>query len=224
MDDRPINRRSFFRQGLLELVKRIQQAAEPLAEAAKQFNELEQPHPTTTPTEYPPYTYPGATEQKHWIRPPGALPEDQFMGQCCRSGECVRVCPVQCIKIDYSGQDGGGAPYILAESQACTLCDGLLCMHSCPTGALQSTDKQDINMGRAVVHYDRCLRTIGQECSICVDKCPLGSAAIQIISGSVQVMDPGCVGCGTCEQECPTYPRSITVTPRSELAKPDTAD
>jgi ferredoxin-type protein NapG len=212
--DRPINRRRFFREGLVELVKKLQDVAKPLADAAKQFGDLageELTHST------PAYSYTPPT-QKDWLRPPGALPEDQFTSQCTRSGECVRVCPVQAIQIDYSGENGGGAPYVDAEAIACVLCDGLLCMAACPSGALVRTEKDQINMGLAVWHEESCLRTVGQPCTVCVDRCPVGPAAIQVTEGKIHVSQPGCTGCGVCQHDCPTYPRSIRVAPRSVAA------
>jgi NAD-dependent dihydropyrimidine dehydrogenase PreA subunit len=43
----------------------------------------------------------------------------------------------------------------------------------------------------------------------------MGSAALTLKGGRVKVIEDGCVGCGVCEQQCPTTPKSITVTPRS---------
>ena len=40
-DDRPINRRSFFRQGLSELLRPLAQAAEPLEEVIRQISAMD---------------------------------------------------------------------------------------------------------------------------------------------------------------------------------------
>jgi len=150
------------------------------------------------------------------IRPPGALPERQFRETCSRCGECVKVCPVQCIKIDSTGVKGAGAPYINIDSAACVLCDGLLCMNKCPSGALVPTPIGEIDMGTAVWHEKTCLRTTGESCTICIDDCPIGEMAIVLdAAGKVKVIDDGCTGCGVCQNRCPTNPKSITVTPRS---------
>jgi len=218
MSERPINRRKFFREGLVELVRKLQEAAKPLADAARQFGALEgeleaaasssSSSSSSSSTSVPP-------PQQTWIRPPGAIAEEQFVNQCTRSGECVRACPAQCIQIDYSGTNGGGSPYIDPEAMACTVCDGLVCMSACPSGALVRVERSSIRMGTATWHHESCLRSVGQECTTCIDRCPIGPAAIQITEGKVHVSETGCIGCGVCQHDCPTYPRSITVTPRT---------
>ena len=55
-------------------------------------------------------------------------------------------------------------------------------------------------------------RTRGEDCQICVDKCPLGVAALDIASpGGPVVVKAACVGCGVCEMYCPTQPKAIVV-------------
>jgi ferredoxin-type protein NapG len=200
-----MNRRRFFREGLREFLRPLAGLIEPLEETARQLGALAE---TPLPQSPPPVT-------TSWLRPPGALDEQTFRLTCTRSGECVRSCPVQCIKIDYSGINGAGAPYIDVESTACVVCDGLLCMQACPSGALVPTALTDIDMGTAVWHEDTCLRREGNPCTICVDKCPLGATAIVLREGQVEVIAEGCIGCGVCQHECPTTPRSIRVTPRT---------
>ena len=71
-------------------------------------------------------------------------------------------------------------------------------------------------MGLAVLHADACLRTRGEDCQICVDKCPVGTSAIEIpYPGAPVTVRDACTGCGVCEMYCPTHPRAITVEPRT---------
>lgn len=72
------------------------------------------------------------------LRPPGALPEHDFLAACIKCGQCVQVCPVEAIKLaDLDEGFGIGVPYIDARPQACDFsCDGLQCVLACPTGAL----------------------------------------------------------------------------------------
>jgi ferredoxin-type protein NapG len=220
-DQQPFNRRNFFRQGLKELLRPLQNAAGPLEEVIRQLSSLDleadavakhkakaPPPQATTP---PPFSQMVGIP----IRPPGALPEQQFRETCSKCGECVKVCPVQCIKIDSSGVKGAGAPFIDIDSAACVLCDGLLCMNKCPSGALVPIPIGEIDMGTAVWHESTCLRPTGENCTICIDKCPIGEMAIVLDAGKVAVIEDGCTGCGVCQNQCPTTPKSITVRPRS---------
>lgn len=211
MSDRPMNRRRFFREGIFELLRPLADVVEPLAEAAKQLGELEKIGQPAPPT--PSYGYtPPATQPV--LRPPGALSEDSFMNVCSRCGDCMRVCPAQCIIMDSTGAKAGGGPYIDADYKPCILCEGLVCNSSCPTGALVPTLLENVKMGLAEWHQDTCLRHNGDSCTVCIDKCPLGARAIRLNdSGGIEVLNPGCTGCGVCQHECPTYPKSITVAP-----------
>jgi ferredoxin-type protein NapG len=144
------------------------------------------------------------------------LAEQAFRDTCSRCGECVRVCPAQCIKLDPTGIRAQGAPYIDADEMPCVVCDGLQCMHTCPTGALVPTILPEIDMGTALWHADTCLRTArGEDCTICVEKCPVGAFAIEVVENQIVVKEKGCIGCGVCQYECPTNPKSIVVIPRS---------
>jgi ferredoxin-type protein NapG len=201
-DDKPVPRRRFFREGLLELFKPLARSMEPLRRVAEQFGALEESVAPKAPT-------------RHWLRPPGSLTEEQFRTQCSRCGDCVRACPSHCIKIDWSGDKGEGVPYIDPDEMSCVLCVELACMHACPTGALQPILIDFIDMGVAVWHESTCLRSAGQDCTICVDACPVGARALVVADdGKVNVRE-GCTGCGMCQHVCPTTPKSITVLPKS---------
>ena len=78
---------------------------------------------------------------------------------------------------------------------------------------MQPTSINDIDMGTAVWHGPSCLRSAGESCTLCIDKCPLGSAAIELKAGRVAVNPLGCIGCGVCQLHCPTDPKSIFVIP-----------
>jgi ferredoxin-type protein NapG len=209
-DNTPIDRRRFFRQGLRELLKPLVNAAEPIERVLSELESFHAPPP------------PAATARRFHLhpplRPPGALDEERFRETCSRSGECVAACPAQAIRIDPTADRGGGAPYIDAVEMPCVVCDGLYCMEVCPSGALVKTPRLEIDMGTASWHEGLCLRSHAQDCTICVDQCPLGSAAIVIdAQGKVDVIEEGCIGCGVCEHACPTSPKSIEIIPRVSL-------
>jgi len=100
------------------------------------------------------------------LRPPGALPENQFLASCIKCGQCVQVCPVQAIRLaDIIDGVGHGTPYLDARTQACDFsCDVLQCILACPTGSLSHTisRKEEVRMGRArVVRPQACLAAQG---------------------------------------------------------------
>jgi len=212
-DDQPVNRRRFFREGLRELLKPLGNAIAPIERAAQQLGALEETvqHVSSLPS-----------KRTHrldvWLRPPGALEEKLFRETCSRCGECVKVCPAKCIKIDATGVGGAGAPYIEIDTMPCVVCTGLECMQHCPSGALVPTLLADIDMGTAEWKVDLCVRNRGEPCQICVDQCPLGSVAIELNDNQIVVHDEGCIGCGVCQYQCPTSPKSIVVIPRAARA------
>jgi MauM/NapG family ferredoxin protein len=206
--DQPVDRRRFFREGLRELLRPLADVVEPLEQVIQQITDLDSVGaPTPAPAHRPAYDA--------WLRPPGALPEQRFLDACSRCGDCVRVCPAQCIKIDSTGERGGGAPFIDLDVMPCVVCDGLQCTHVCPTGALAPIPLGAIDMGTAVWRPATCVRSQGEPCTICIDRCPVGAVAIELVGDDVQVHPDGCIGCGVCQYYCPTTPKSIVVIPRA---------
>ena len=202
------DRRKFFRA----LFHRV---ADPVADAierpVKQFEQVLEQTGHVEPTLPPPPVAPSV------LRPPGALQEEEFLSACHRSGQCAAVCPVQAIKfLTADDLRWGGTPYIEPEMQACVMCNDVPCARACPSGALQQVQPEEIRIGLAEWAMESCLRTMGQECRECVDKCPAGPRAIELdeVGNLITVKMDGCTGCGVCQQHCPTYPKAITVRPR----------
>ncbi len=147
------------------------------------------------------------------LRPPGAVDESIFFNTCIRCGRCAEACPAGSIALsDSLDPRERGMPYVDPDRQACVICDELACMKVCPSGALKLVDRFEIRMGLAVVDHDLCVRSKGEDCTICIDRCPIAAVAIRLDgAGRVQVIDPdagghGCTGCGVCQQYCPTMP------------------
>lgn len=158
------------------------------------------------------FGFPTPREQ---LRAPGALPEDEFLDTCLRCGVCVEVCPARAIRLGGEGPSAG-MPFIDPDLAACVVCDGLLCTQECPSGALRRMDNpRAIAMGVAKVKAAVCVRNSGEDCTICVDQCPMGAEALVLRgAGPPRVLHPGCIGCGMCQHHCPARPKAIAVQPR----------
>ncbi len=137
------------------------------------------------------------------VRPPGSLPEEEFLASCIRCQRCVEVCKPGAIRLLPGSSKHGGTPYLIPEETACNLC--LRCGPVCPTGAIVPLeDKADAAMGVAVIDKDLCVSINGTGiCGACYTACPLrGKAIKQGIRLAPTVIADECVGCGLCEEVC----------------------
>lgn len=162
------------------------------------------------------------------IRPPGALPEPDFLGACIRCGLCVRDCPYDTLTLGELGEDvATGTPYFIARDIPCEMCDDIPCVKACPTGALDPalTDIDEARMGLAVlVDQETCIAFQGLRCEVCFNVCPVRGKAITLEmrhndrSGKharfiPQVHSDACTGCGKCERACILEEAAIKVMP-----------
>ncbi|HEY9076716.1 MAG TPA: 4Fe-4S binding protein [Anaerolineaceae bacterium] len=154
--------------------------------------------------------------QRKIIRPPGALPEDEFLRTCIVCQECVRVCPTGGLRptLFEGGLIAIGTPQLIPRQGGCSLnpsCPNL-CAKVCPVGAILPTAPADLKLGLAVVDHSLCLAwDQGVKCLVCVEAC-LNHAALAY-QGRV-VVDPNkCSGCGRCENGCPVPGSAIRVQP-----------
>ena len=167
------------------------------------------------------------------IRPPGALPEPDFLGACIRCGLCVRDCPYRILKLAEAGEKVAlGTPYFTARTGPCEMCEDIPCIPVCPTGALshELKDIDEARMGLAVVvDQESCIAFLGLRCEVCFNICPLRREAITLEyrhnprSGKHALFIPivhseACTGCGKCEQACILEEAAIKVFP-IDLAK-----
>lgn len=150
--------------------------------------------------------------KRNLLRPPGALPETDFVAKCIRCGKCVQVCPYKAIKIAgiMDGLAVMGTPVIKAREIPCYLC--MKCPPVCPSGALDRNlkKKQDVGMGNAVINKKECLAWQGTMCRSCYQSCPVFDEAIKMDNELRPIVDDKkCVGCGICENVCPVEPSAI---------------
>ncbi|MBL6932625.1 MAG: ferredoxin-type protein NapG [Rhodospirillales bacterium] len=167
------------------------------------------------------------------LRPPGALPEEEFLAACVRCGLCVRDCPYNTLKLsEFNGAGATGTPYFVARDVPCEMCEDIPCVPACPTGALDPklTRIDDARMGLAVlVDQETCIAFQGLRCEVCYRVCPALDKAISlersanIRTGKHALFIPVvhsdfCTGCGKCERACILEDAAIKVIPL-QLAK-----
>lgn len=147
------------------------------------------------------------------LRPPGATHEATLLEVCYRCGTCVEACPADSIYLlDRSHGNATGTPVIDPDRTPCVVCDGLHCANTCSSGALLPLgDALQIRMGRAEVYESLCLRTQDKDCTLCVERCPIGETALRFSGAGAPEVLAECVGCGVCQHTCPTTPKAIVV-------------
>jgi ferredoxin len=146
------------------------------------------------------------------LRMPGAQNESEFLAACSRCGECVRTCPVGCIK--PMGLEGGFqklvTPRFYPRTAGCIFdqCDQA-CARVCPVSAIERQKPEDVKIGVAGVNKRTCLGWKGKPCLVCQERCRFN--AIEANGLRPSILKDKCTGCGACEETCPTEPTSIRV-------------
>lgn len=159
------------------------------------------------------------------VRPPGALPETEFMRTCIRCGECMKSCLTNTLQPSLweSGLSGLWTPRLDLRMAACEQnCN--VCGKVCPTQAIRSLsleEKTHAKIGTAILRKEMCLVwSQNKLCLICDEICPYNAIVFRPIEGYRRpvVVAPRCNGCGYCEQKCPVKGESaIVVTPDGEI-------
>ncbi len=112
------------------------------------------------------------------IRPPGSVPEAQFLDLCIRCAECFKACPGPVLipaGTEY-GIDSMWTPIATFQSAGCHQ-DCNFCTDVCPTGAIQPLkieEKREIHMGLAKVNEETCLAFREEDkevCDLCYQEC-----------------------------------------------------
>jgi len=145
------------------------------------------------------------------LRPPGAVEENKFEQICIRCRKCQLVCPYKTIRTAHA--EWGvkmGTPFIYPREIPCYLC--MKCPEVCPSSALHKVEKEEVNMGKAVIDTSLCLPYNGIICLACFERCPMYREAITLKNEIYpEVHKDKCVGCGICEHVCLTESPAIIV-------------
>jgi polyferredoxin len=174
------------------------------------------------------------------IRPPGSLPEPDFLRRCVKCGECMKVCLTGGLQpaLFEGGLEGLWTPLLVPRIGCCEYrCT--LCGQVCPTGAITRLgldEKAKVKIGLAMIDPGRCLPYAhGIPCIVCQEVCPTPDKAIRLVEtvvtsargDEIAVRQPHvdldlCIGCGICENKCPVLGRpAITVTALGESRSAD---
>ncbi len=174
------------------------------------------------------------------IRPPGSLPEAEFLEKCVRCGECMKVCPTNAIHPTtlHAGLQGAWTPVLNMDVGYCEY-ECTLCGQVCPTHAIRALsveEKQKVKIGLAYFDRNRCLPyAYSRSCIVCEEHCPTPKKAIWF--EEVEVLDAKgekqavkqprvnaelCIGCGICQNKCPMADQAaVLVTSVGETRNPD---
>lgn len=155
--------------------------------------------------------------RKTRIVPPGAKGLTNLTSHCTACQLCVSACPNGVLRpsTDLTTLMQPESSYERGYCRPeCTKCSEV-----CPAGAIlpiTTADKSAIQIGHAVWIKDNCVPlTDGVECGNCARHCPVG--AITMVSSVVGddnspkvpvVNTERCIGCGACENLCPSRPFS----------------
>ncbi len=172
-------------------------------------------------------------EAAHWIRPPFALDELDFLLACTRCKACIEACEYQVI---FSlparrGAQVAGTPVMDLLNRGCRLCEDWPCVEACEAGALKrpqaetgaesetgieaetEADAQRDDwpkLARVSIDEKACLPYAGPECGACRGSCPIDGALIW--QGERPRIDgENCSGCGLCREACIVEPRAVRI-------------
>lgn len=155
--------------------------------------------------------------RKTKIVPPGSEGIRHLSAHCTACQLCVSVCPNGVLR-PSTDLDSLMQPESSYERGYCRP-ECTKCSEVCPAGAIKKIDKAEkssIQIGHAVWVKDNCVPlTDGVECGNCARHCPSG-AIVMVPSkegdeSSVKipvVNTERCIGCGACENLCPSRPFS----------------
>lgn len=146
------------------------------------------------------------------IRPPGAVPEPDFLARCVRCGECMKACSSNTLQPIWgkAGLEGLFTPVMTPRLAGCsTNCN--VCGRVCPTGAIRDLpliEKQHAKVGTAWIIRQNCLVwEQDRKCLVCDEVCPYNAVSFRPVperrNAVPFVVENRCTGCGWCESKCP---------------------
>ncbi len=163
----------------------------------------------------------------HWIRPPYARPELEFLLACTRCGACVEACPhgVVFALPARVGARAAATPALDLLNKACHLCEGWPCVVVCEPDALRLPEHPSAEgrgeeepaepplprLARVYVDTQTCLPYKGPECGACAGSCPV-PGALYWDGDRPRIDAERCTGCAQCREACILEPKAILIS------------
>ena len=184
-------------------------------------------------------------QAQHWIRPPFAINEFDFLISCTRCTDCIEACPHQVIfpLSKRVGIKASKTPALDLLNKACHLCEDWPCVSACKAAALAfpTTDTEEPTeadadaendkkandqtipkslslprLAKASINTQTCFPYSGPECGAC-NICPVPGALIWD-QQRPSINDEFCVGCGLCREICIVEPSAVDIMARPRLS------
>ena len=156
-----------------------------------------------------------AERAKHWLRPPYARDELDFLLACTRCDACITACPHDVIfpLPARLGVQVAGTPAMDLLNRGCHMCADWPCVAACEPDALKRpAPDAPPKLARARIDTDVCLPYLGPECGACADSCPV-PGALRWTDGVRPVIDEDiCTGCALCREACILDPKAVVVS------------
>ena len=163
------------------------------------------------------------------VTPPGSISARHLQQHCTACQLCVSACPNHVLR-PSTDLNHFMQPTMSFEIGYCRP-ECTRCSQVCPTGAIKPITKEQktaIHAGHAVWVKANCVvLTDGVSCGNCARHCPTG--AIQMVDyehngQTVQVPavdETKCIGCGACENLCPSRPFSAIYVEGNQMHQID---
>lgn len=154
----------------------------------------------------------------HWIRPPFALDELDFLLACTRCKACIEACPDQVIfpLSARLGADVVSTPALDLSNKGCRLCEDWPCVQACEPRALKIPDTDEKQeevwprLAYVVINTETCLPYSGPECGACAPVCKVQGALVWNRERP-EIDYSLCTGCAMCREVCVVTPSAIKV-------------
>ena len=160
-----------------------------------------------------------AQRASHWLRPPFAQAELEFLLACTRCDKCIEACPHDVIfnLPARLGAQVAGTPAMDILNKGCHLCDDWPCVNACEPKALQlpvpaeDTAPPLPKLAYAEINTSSCLPYQGPECGACKPACPV-PGAMTWDREKPQINPEFCTGCGLCREACIVEPKAVNIS------------